>query len=207
MPHARRPRCGVLLAGGTGSRFGSVAKGLTPFADARVCDAALRALHDSCDTVVIAANDPAAAQWFPGLRIVRDATPHLGALGALTTALHAAGDATVVVCAWDLPLVEARVLQALADVVDAGAPACVPVHADGQPEPLVAAYAPACAREAARLLAEGERAAQALCTAVAGVPWPIATHLQPDDAQRIFHNVNTRDDLARAIAWLPSTPA
>lgn len=207
MAGARRPRCGVLLAGGRGTRFGSVAKGLAPFSSGRVCDAALRALHDTCDTVMVAANDADAPAWFPGLRIVADDTAGLGALGALHTALQAAGDAVAVVCAWDLPLMEHRVLQALADAVDAGAPACVPVHGDGQLEPLVAAYAPACAAVAAQLLASGERAAHALCAAVGGTPWPVASHLPPGDAARIFHNVNTPDDLTRARAWLPTFPA
>ena len=211
MTIARRRRCGVLLAGGLATRFGGVPKGLTPFGDGRLCDAALHALTATCDQVTVAANDPDAARWFPALRVVPDAQPGLGALGALQTALHAArhaaGDAITVVCAWDMPFVTAALLSDLVAAVDTGATACVPMHADGGAEPLCAAYGPGCAAVADDLLARGERSGHALLTAVGGVAWPVADRLTDADALRIFHNVNTRDDLARALAWLPSTPA
>jgi molybdopterin-guanine dinucleotide biosynthesis protein A len=203
----RRRRCGVLLAGGRGSRFGNEPKGLVPFGDGRLCDPALRALQSCCDEVVVAANDHRAVDWFTGLRVLRDITPHLGALGALHTALHASADATTVVCAWDMPFVTAALLDELAATVDAGAAACVPVHGDGRAEPLVAAYAPICLALADALLARGERSGHALLEAACGDPWPIETRLPAIDAHRIFHNVNTRDDLDRARAWLPSNPA
>ncbi len=201
MTSPRQPRCGVLLAGGAGTRFGGAFKGLLPLGQERVADGALRALIQVCDDVVIAANDAAADDWFPGHRVVRDREPGLGALGALDTALRAANERNVVVCAWDMPFVTAALLTALIATVDAGASCCVPVHADGSHEPLCAAYSPQCAATVSTLLVSGERAAHAIVDAVHGSRWSIAEELSPDVAARTFFNVNTPDDLRRAESW------
>jgi molybdenum cofactor guanylyltransferase len=198
----RPPRCGVLLAGGAGMRFGAALKGLLPLGDARVADGAVRALMAVCDEVVVAANDAAAGDWFPGHRVVRDREAGLGALKALDTALHAANGRNVVVCAWDMPFVTAAVLTALIEIVELGAPCCVPVHADGLLEPLCAAYAPICAPVVTGLMVSGERAAHAIIDAVGGSRWAIDQELSPDAAARTFFNVNTPDDLRRAESWV-----
>ena len=201
MNSALQPRCGVLLAGGASTRFGGAAKGLIPLGDSRVADGPLRALATVCGNVMIAANDPAAESWFPGRSVIRDRVAGLGALGALETALLASTGHSVVVCAWDMPFVSAAVLSKLAEVVDAGATCCVPMHADGQLEPLCAAYATRCGRVASELLASGERAAHALIDAVGGSTWPIDGTLSAADAERTFFNVNTHADLLRAASW------
>ncbi len=190
---SHRPRCGVLLAGGHSSRFVSGPKGLAPFGSGRLADVALDALRRSCDRVVIAANDPAAAAWFPDATIVRDTEPAQGGLNALGTALRAAHDGIVVVCAWDMPFVSADILRTLAGVVDAGAPACVPQHSTGAWEPLCAAYDHTCAPVALDLLRQGQRAAQALPEACHAIAWPIT-----GASSAWFFNVNTADDLVRA---------
>jgi molybdopterin-guanine dinucleotide biosynthesis protein A len=170
----------------------------------RVADGALAALRETCDEVVIAANDHTAEFWFREHRVVRDSEAGRGALGALETALLAATGGTVVVCAWDMPFVTAEILDQLARVVDSGATCCVPMHADASSEPLCAAYAASCAAVATALLAQGERSAQALCREVAGVPWSIDAMLSPDRAARAFFNVNTPDDLRLAETWISS---
>lgn len=202
MSTPRQRRRGVLLAGGSGTRFGGQAKGLLRFGGGRLADAALGALRATCDDVVIAANDTAADQWFPGHHVVRDALAGRGALGALETALLAGEGALIVVCAWDMPFVNREVLDRLAATVERGATCCVPVHADGRCESLCAAYAPSCAAVATALLAGGERAAHALADAVGGAKWQIAAMLSPAAASRTFFNVNTPDDLQLAESWL-----
>lgn len=202
MTGTRQRRRGVLLAGGASSRFGGQAKGLLPLGDARLADAALSALRESCDDVVIAANDHTAEFWFREHPVVRDSEVGRGALGALETAILAGDGATVVVCAWDMPFVTADILDQLAQVVERGAACCVPVHADASSEPLCAAYAPSCAAVATALLARGERSAQALWREAAGVQWFVDAMLSPARAARAFFNVNTPDDLRLAESWL-----
>jgi molybdopterin-guanine dinucleotide biosynthesis protein A len=163
-------------------------------------DGALHALTALCDDVVIAANEPAAFEWFPCFRVVQDATPGLGALGALVTALQAANGRTALVCAWDMPFVTATLLSPVVAAVDAGASCCVPMHASGQLEPLCAAYGPGCADVALTMLREGERAAHALHARMGGTVWRVDA--ATDAAQGAFFNVNTPDDLERAQSWL-----
>ncbi len=196
-----RAHCGVLLAGGRSARFGGSPKGLVAFGSGRLADGPLRALATSCDDVLIAANDAEAESWFPGVRVVRDVEPGLGALGALVTALGAAEGRSVVVCAWDMPFVTAAVLRELIRGIADGAACCVPQHANGTLEPLVAAYDARCADVAAELLATGERAAHALCTRVRGVHWLITGQPITMVQAHTFFNVNTPDDLQRADAW------
>ena len=202
MTGTRQRRRGVLLAGGASSRFGGQAKGLLPLGEGRLADAALAALRESCDDVMIAANDHTAEFWFREHPVVRDSEAGRGALGALETALLASDGSTVIVCAWDMPFVTADILDQLAQVVDGGATCCVPVHADASSEPLCAAYAASCATAATALLARGERSAQALWREVAGVHWRIDAMLSPARAARAFFNVNTPDDLRLAESWL-----
>lgn len=173
------------------------------FGDGRLTDGPLRALTTCCDDVLIAANDAEAESWFPGLRVVRDLEPGLGALGALATALRAADRRSVVVCAWDMPFVTAAVLTELLARIADGALCCVPQHADGTIEPLVAAYDAQCATVAAELLVTGERAAHALSARVRGTRWMIAEQPIATVQAHTFFNVNTPDDLQRAESWRP----
>lgn len=201
MPHRRR-RSGVLLAGGGSTRFGGAPKGLAALGDQRLSDWPLQVLDSTCDEVLVAANDPAAASWFPTHRVVRDAEPGRGALGALETALaHAAYD-TVVVCAWDMPFVTPEIVMALVDAVEEGASCCVPMHDDGTLEALCAVYHRRCGGLATELLRRGERAAHALMSEAAGIPWSVAQHLGLEAARRCFGNINTAEDLRDANRWL-----
>lgn len=194
-------RRGVLIAGGASRRFGGRPKGLEPLGPRRIADYPLRALEACCDSVVIASGTNDASGWFPGVPVTADVTPGCGALGALQTALHAAGGGIAVVCAWDMPCVTAEVLEALVTAVEEGATCCVPLHANGRLEPLCGAYGPVCADVADMLLASGERAAHALFDDMRRRGWPTCG-LPFDDASHLFFNVNTAEDLRAATDLL-----
>ncbi len=168
---------------------------------ARMADFVLRALEAVCTETIIAANDPSASEWFPRHRVVRDAEPGRGALGALETALCAATAGTVIICAWDLPFITASLLEELATVVDGGASCCVPQHPDGQLEPLCAAYNASAAPAATALLASGARAAHELVATLGGARWMIPVEAPDHAGPSAFHNINSHDDLARAVEW------
>lgn len=203
-----RLRSGVLLAGGASARFGTP-KGLAPFAGARLADRPLGALHEVCDEVLVASNDPRAAQWFPSCRVVTDVHGFRGGLSALATACVRAAHETVVVCAWDMPFVTAALLDELAAAVDEGARCCVPMHADHAFEPLCAAYRRTEAMTAVTqiLASSDDRSAHRLPGVLAGTEWRIDRHLAADDAARVFLNVNTHDDLELAQHWCADHPS
>lgn len=192
-------RCvGAILAGGQGTRMGGIAKGLCTVGGRRMIDRAAVALRECCDDVMLVANDVAAAEWLPGVRVVCDAHPGLGALGGIHAALTSTG-ADIIVVAWDMPFVPAALLRALRDTGELeGADACAP--SSGSPwgfEPLCAWFARGVLPAVDSLLDAGDGragaiAAHARLVTIDATPWG-----NPDE---LFFNVNTPAELATADA-------
>jgi molybdopterin-guanine dinucleotide biosynthesis protein A len=189
---------GAIVAGGRATRFGGAAKGLEQVGGVRIIDRAAAALRDSCDELIVIANDPAASGWLPGARVVADLRPGAGALGGIHTALSNARGA-VLVLAWDSPFVPAALMRALRDAGEtADADAAVPTS--GSPwgfEPLCAWYRVSCLAAVERHLDSNDLHAGSWLRDVKSVqlnssPW--------GDADEIFFNVNSAEDLAMANA-------
>jgi molybdopterin-guanine dinucleotide biosynthesis protein A len=187
---------GAIIAGGRATRFGGAAKGLERVGGVRIIDRVAGALAGSCDELIIVANDDAAREWIPGVRVVADVRPGMGALGGVHAALADARDA-VLVLAWDTPFVPGGLMRALRDAGErAAADAAVPVS--NSPlgfEPLCAWYRASCRAAVERHLDSGDLRAggwQGDVTAVRvdGSPWGV-----PDE---MFFNVNSSADLAMA---------
>ena len=148
------------------------------------------------------ANDPSAASWFPGARVVQDDQPGLGPLAGLATALAASGGRPVIVLAWDMPFVPASLLLELRRR-GAGVDAVIPVHG-AQREPLCALYAPEALATCRSLLATGERRAGALADCLARVAWVDDAGLAAfGDVEHIFTSVDTPERLAALGGALP----
>ncbi len=187
---------GAIIAGGRATRFGGVAKGLEQVGGVRIIDRVAAALRESCDELIIIANDPAAATWIPGTRIVPDVRAGAGALGGVHAALSNARDA-VLVLAWDSPFVPAALMRALRDAGEAaGADAAVPTSSSPWGfEPLCAWYRTTCLSTVERHLDSNDLHAgswlrDVKSTQLDSSPW--------GDADEIFFNVNSADDLAMA---------
>ena len=88
--------------------------------------------------------------------------------------------------------------------VELGTACCVPVHGDGAVEPLCAAYdGRLCHPKALQaLLFSDAGAAKSVLEMTDGTRWSIDENLRPEEAARIFSNVNTPDDLRMAQHWL-----
>ncbi|MFI5246131.1 MAG: molybdenum cofactor guanylyltransferase, partial [Gemmatimonadales bacterium] len=136
---------GAIIAGGRAARLGGVSKGLERVVGVRMIDRVAAALGESCDDLIVVANDAAAKGWIPGARVVADVRPGAGALGGLHAALVNSHDA-VLVLAWDSPFVPGGLMRALRDAGEtAGADASLPVS--NSPlgfEPLCAWYLASC---------------------------------------------------------------
>lgn len=146
---------------------------------------------------ILVANAEEAPSWCPGLRVVRDIRPGLGALGGLYTAVVTA-PAPVVVAAWDMPFISAALLRALAEGLE-GVDACLPAS-DGPRglEPLCAAYGPAAGPAMAAALDAGDFRAVGFHDRIkVGMLSPLRVR-QCGDPALLFFNVNTSDDLAEA---------
>lgn len=198
-------RCtGVILAGGLATRYGGLPKGLERVGGSRVIDRVVEVLAPATDDLLLIANDAAAREWLPGVRVERDVRPGCGSLGGIHSALaHAGSD--VIVVAWDMPFVPARLIVALrafgelADVV-------VP-ESDSKRgvEPLCAYYSERCLAPIERRLDEGERRVVSFFddVKVARIAAPeVATF---GDPAFMFMNINSPGDLTLAEKHASST--
>jgi molybdenum cofactor guanylyltransferase len=189
---------GVILAGGGATRFGGSPKGLEPVGGVRILDRLVRALTDATGTLpLLVANAPEAPTWHPGLPVVPDIIPGLGALGGLLTAVEA-GPAPVVVVAWDMPFVPSGLLRALAKGLHQ-ADVCLPASPGPRGvEPMCAAYGPGSAAAIRAALDRGERQAIAFHSATKVSILSAELVRSFGDPAFMFYNVNTSDDLAEA---------
>lgn len=195
---------GAILAGGRATRFGGVAKGLESVGGVRIIDRVAAALRDSCDDLIIVANDPAAAGWIPGARVIGDVRPGAGPLGGVHAALAHARDAVFVV-SWDSPFVPAALVRAVRSAGEiAGADAAVPAsHSLWGFEPLCAWYRTSCLPAIERHIDAGELRAAGWQGAVTTVRVDASPWGDPDE---IFFSVNSSEDLAMANARTGRTP-
>jgi len=195
----------VLLAGGAARRFDGLPKGLAMVDDIRIADRILAALRGATDTQLVVSNDPSAERWFPSLPVVADAVPGLGPLAGLETALRAADGSAVMVVAWDMPFVTTPLLRGMRAVGEIGAAAVVPAH--GEPpvlEALCAYYAPEALPVCSRLLADGERRAHALFSALqSAVMIPERVLAEHGDPERLFLSVDSQEQLEALAGAMP----
>lgn len=189
---------GAILAGGGATRFEGRPKGLERVGGVRILDRLVECFLAALGTPpLVVANHPDAAAWRPGLRVVADLQPGLGAIGGLQTAV-ALAPAPVVAVAWDLPFVTAPLLRALAT----GLPGYdVYLPASGGPrgrEPLCAAYGPGAGPAIAAALATGDHRAVGFHDRVKVGILSLDRVRQFGDPATLFFNVNTAEDLREA---------
>lgn len=188
----------AILAGGGATRFDGRPKGLEVVGGHRILDRLVDACAEAFGSLpLLVANAPDAADWRPGLRLVPDLRPGLGAVGGIQTAVVMA-PAPVVVVAWDMPFITPALLRRLAAGLDE-ADAVLPESGSRRgAEPLCAAYGPACGAAIERALAAGDQ------RAIGFHPW-IRVRLLGEaevracgDPARLFFNVNRLEDLRQA---------
>ena len=195
---------GVVLAGGLATRYDGRAKGLERVGGRRILDRVAAALAAAADELLLVANDPAAGEWLPGVRVAADVRPRAGSLGGIHAALvHAGGPALVV--AWDMPFVTAPLLRALREHGD-DADAVVP-ESDSKRglEPLCAFYGPACVPAIERRLDAGDRRVIAFYDDVRLRRLDAAAVARFGDPALLFLNVNSPAELALAEAHASTT--
>jgi molybdopterin-guanine dinucleotide biosynthesis protein A len=164
----------------------------------RILDRVAQALTDALGIPpLLIANDAEAAGWRPDLRLVPDVRSGQGSLGGLYTAVIET-PAPVVCVAWDMPFVSAPLLRALADGL-AGHDALLPWSSRRHGvEPMCAAYGPGCREAIAASLDAGDLRAVAFHPRISVGILPLSELRRFGDPERLFFNVNTADDLARA---------
>jgi molybdopterin-guanine dinucleotide biosynthesis protein A len=154
-------------------------------------------LRGVTDDLLLVANDPAAADWLPGVRVQRDIVPNAGGLGGIHAALHAAGTPVLIV-AWDMPFVPSALLARLRVLGD-DADVAVPESGSRRGvEPLCAFYAPSCLPALEQSLEDGDRRVIGFHDRVRVARLPADEVSAFGNPELLFMNVNTPDDLTRA---------
>jgi molybdopterin-guanine dinucleotide biosynthesis protein A len=191
---------GAILAGGEASRFSGRPKGLEIVGGERILDRLVTAFERALHRLpLLVANAPDAPEWRSDLRVVRDVRPGFGSLGGIYTAVIEA-PAPVVCVAWDMPFVTPALLARLAQEVERWDVFLPESEGPRGAEPLCAAYGPACASAIARSLDAGDLRATGFHASVRVGTLGLGAVRQLGDPARLFFNVNTADDLAKADA-------
>jgi molybdopterin-guanine dinucleotide biosynthesis protein A len=158
----------------------------------------VRALTEALgEPPLLVANAPDAPAWRPDLRVVPDVRPGTGSLGGLLTAVLAA-PAPVACVAWDMPVVTAPLIRALAE--ELGSRDAMLPESGGRRgiEPLCAVYGPGCRTALTAALDEGDLRVVGFHQRISHGILPLSRVRRFGDPELLFFNVNTADDLARA---------
>lgn len=188
---------GAILAGGANTRFGGEPKGLRRIAGVRIIDRVADALRSAAEQLVLISNAPDAARWLPGVPAFADRRSERGSIIGLHTALLHATD-TVVVVAWDMPFLSAKLLQLVAAKAAQSEYAAVP-ESDRGLEPLCAAYSVRCLPVIEQAIDDGELRLRSLLVRLPSFERVVLTDVETcGDPDRLFMNVNSPSQLALA---------
>ena len=171
---------GILLVGGASSRFGSP-KALAEFRGETLAERAWRLLGEVCDErIAIGKRADELGLPFP---VLDDGADERAPIHGVLAGLRAAANDTCLVLPVDCPLVTPTALAALVDA-----------HAVPQTGPLPGAYERAHVLELERRIAAGNLSLRGVNRTV----------LDVDEGQ--LSNVNTPDDLRRAVTTVVGSP-
>jgi molybdenum cofactor guanylyltransferase len=187
---------GYILAGGASSRMGAD-KAHLRLGGVTLVERAAGALRAVAGRVCVVSSKPGAEAF--GLTVVPDVFQGLGALGGLHAALARASAEWAAILSCDLPFATGALFERLAARRGPAFDAVAPRQPDGRPQPLCALYAPArCRPVLGELLRDGELRPRVLLSRVRTrwVEWEELEDLE--GAERLFHNVNTPEEWARA---------
>ena len=187
----------IVQAGGESRRMGQD-KALLPFLGRPLIQRVIERLASVGDEVLVTTNRPE-AYAFLGVPLAPDLLPGRGALGGLYTALSAARQPLVGVVACDMPFASPALLEAERELLlESGAQAVIPRHADGT-EPFHAVYdRAACLPAVEAALQEGKWRVDAWFPA-ANLRFLSPAEIKTLDPLGLaFWNVNTPEEFQRA---------
>ncbi len=181
---------GLILAGGRGSRMGSVDKGLQVFRGRPMIAHVLERFAPQVDDVLINANRNAEQYAAFGHRVIADAIEGFaGPLAGLHTGMTQATTPLIVTTPCDSPFLPADLVARLRHGMDtAGAELAVAKTFD-QPHPVFCLARTSLAPHLHEFLASGQRKIDKWYATLKVVEVPF------DDEEQAFSNINTLDEL------------
>jgi molybdenum cofactor guanylyltransferase len=217
----KHPCSGVILAGGLNIRFKRNNKALATIGKGNILENVLRVFRALFDEIILVTNTPLVyASW--DVSIVTDIYPVRSPLTGIYSGLLYAANPHIFVAACDAPFLQKELVLTVLDNIDRHADIFVPETGKGM-EPLCAAYSKKCLPHIERVLLN-----QLEVDSNAGNPMErilkqslkvrsffeqvrVKTideaQLRAKDTNLIsFFNVNTPDDLAKALEMVPENP-
>ncbi len=187
---------GVVLAGGTSSRYGRN-KALDEFHGERLVDRCVAQLSHHTRQVMLIAND-LSPYYSTKATLVQDILPQRGPLGGILTALVFSPHDWVFVKAADMPFLSPGLFPLMMELMGAH-DVVVPVN-NGHYEPLLALYHRRCLAAVLRTLQREEHRVVASYKKLK-VRVMTEKHWQRVDPEGIsFRNINTRHDMIRVLS-------
>lgn len=188
---------GVILAGGKSRRMGGSPKALLPFGGRPLIQRIAETLQSVLPECLVVTNTPE-LYAFLGLPMVGDLFPDGGSLGGIYTGLRAVSGEAAFCVACDMPFLSAPLVAHL--VERAGDADVVIPDAAGELQPLHAVYAKACLEPIERRLRAGRLKIVGFFDEVRVLRVPDETVSRFVSPERVFTNLNTPDEVARARA-------
>ncbi len=206
-------RTAVILAGGSSRRLGAEKSLLLFDGKPLLCWTVQRLSFVAEETIVVARDEAHSrrlekvlSQFLPGsikLAMAWDSLPGYGPVAGIAAGLQRARGEFAIATACDLPFLSPRVVEKLFITAeeDPGCGGAVPVQANGFFEPLHCVYHREKMRQACeKAMAAGERRIFAPLQEI-GIRHVAVELLRPLDADLLtFFNLNTREDMERAVA-------
>lgn len=191
---------GIVLAGGLSRRLGRD-KAVEPIGGEPLIRRVISRLSALTDETVVVVNSEARGESLPlpaEAKPVVDIYPDSGSLGGIFSGLTAASNEWGIVVACDMPFLNNGLMARMLTLRE-GYDAVVPVP-DSYPEPTHALYSKTCLPHIERRLKAGQLRIAGFFDDVR-VRRVGADEIDRYDAERLsFFNVNTPDDLARALS-------
>ena len=193
---------GIVLAGGLSRRLGRD-KAVEPIDGEPLISRVIRRLKDLTDEIVVVVNNSARGEQLPlsdSTKVAVDIYPDSGSLGGIFSGLSAAKNDWGFVVACDMPFLNSDLIAHILTLRHSY-DAVVPVL-DGFPEPTHAAYSKACLPHIELRLKSNQLRIAAFFSSVRVRSLSEEEVDQFDPEHLSFFNVNTPDDLARAVALI-----
>ena len=193
---------GIVLAGGLSRRLGRD-KAVEPIDGEPLISRVIRRLEDLTDEIVVVVNNSARGDQLPlpdASKVAVDIYPDSGSLGGIFSGLSAAKNDWGFVVACDMPFLDSDLIAHILTLRH-NYDAVVPLLG-GFPEPTHAAYSKACLPHIERRLKSNQLRIAAFFDSVRVRSLSEEEVNQFDPEHLSFFNVNTPDDLARAVALI-----
>lgn len=189
-----------MLAGGLSRRLGRD-KAVEPIDGEPLISRVIRRLEDLTDEIVVVVNNSARGDQLPlpeTAIVAVDIYPDSGSLGGIFSGLSAASNDWGIVVACDMPFLNSDLMAHILTLRQSH-DAVVPMLG-GFPEPTHAAYSKACLPHIERRLKSNQLRIAAFFSSVRVRSLSEEEVDKFDPEHLSFFNVNTQDDLARAVA-------